>query len=695
MSIIEVQATRTQKSNEEIQGREKYALKNSDSNSGTPIYVGSMILALVMYLKSSLVTPAKAAAAPPENQDRDKESVDQLLGPDSAEISSNSTKRAQNTPRPEDIDGSEDTRGGNASSEQPGNSFGFFENDGPASVHYVVPRHQGIMSTGVPVSFAVFPSNDNRTTFIADGVNGSSIAQSAGGDEVAKVSESNAAGDLPTPNRRPVTAQQVVLYDQFACLAVMIALNDLLRGASDPDGDRLQIRNATVSSGELVLVENGYRFHGEDTGPVTITYQVSDGQFEVMQTATFNVLVKPPIVGTSASDNLAGTSCDDNILGGAGNDQIDGRDGDDRINAGAGDDYVVGGVGDDVIFGQDGNDTIYGGLGNDTLSGGSGQDRLFGGAGNDLINGDSGDDLLVGDAGNDVLLGGAGVDQIQDGEGSDRVDGEAGDDTIVAAADADNDIFNGGSGIDRLDYSASSSNLTFDLAAKTVTGTDVGVDQIADIEIFVGGQANDHFSAANDAESSLVTNTSQSFQGGTGIDTLDYSHSTGAVNVDTLNAVVTGETIGTDMFSGIEQFIGSAGDDRFIVGQGSVTLDGRGGNDMFEFLTSASIASNSHSSHYIVGFDPGDWVRMSRYDIFEEAIDSLENYFDEMNGTSTGNSSNNPIADEVVPIRIRHEVSDNVARTYIDADFDNDSVYEISIQLEGDHNLLIITNNVA
>lgn len=767
MSMIDIQTTRSQKSNEVLLGREKYMLKNSDSNSGTPIYVGSMILALAMYLKSILVT--SASAAPSSSLYNGTDDKNQSLDPDVVGIAGASKKRAPDEIQQEETSRVWDGVSENTSSRSAYNEVNYFGGRDPVSVQYVVPQRQSVMTTGEPVRFPVFPSNDNRSNTSVMDINGTGNRAIVIPEEGPGPDSDNDDEDPTIPNRRPTVARTVVLYDQFACMAVMIALSDLLRGASDPDGDRLQIRNATVSSGELLLFENGFRFHGEEAGPVTITYEVSDGQFEVMQTATFNLLARPPIVGTSSDNNLLGTDCEDIIFGAAGNDQVDGRDGDDTIDGGDGDDHIIGGDGDDIIFGQDGNDIIFGGRGNDTLSGGNGNDRLFGGDGND------------------VLLGGSGNDQIYDGEGKDHVDGESGDDTFIAAADANNDLFNGGSGTDLLDYSASTRSIEFNLQENTVTGVDVGIDQIANIENLVGGQADDTFFAGSGSTIGMIEAPPQSFKGGNGVDTLDYSNSERAVRINTVNSEATGETIGTDIFgeiehyvgsdghdnfiigegafvldgrdgndvfeilasaialndviaerdaplsliggdgfdtldySGagsaiiiniananstgdsigtntfaeIEHFIGSGSDDRFIIGEDSVTLDGGGGNDMFEFLTSTPAVGGSTSLHYIVGFDQGDWVRMSKYDIFEDVIDTLEDAFKDIYGDDLESSSDDRVEDNVVPIRIRHEVSDAAARTYIDADFDHDSIYELSVQLDGNHNLLIVNNHVA
>ncbi|BBI60886.1 hypothetical protein HSBAA_21920 [Vreelandella sulfidaeris] len=49
----------------------------------------------------------------------------------------------------------------------------------------------------------------------------------------------------------------VYLLDVAPCMALLIAFDDLLRKAEDPDGDVLSVQNLSVSTGELTEVEGG------------------------------------------------------------------------------------------------------------------------------------------------------------------------------------------------------------------------------------------------------------------------------------------------------------------------------------------------------------------------------------------------------------------------------------------------------
>jgi Ca2+-binding RTX toxin-like protein len=639
----------------------------------------------------------------------------------------------------------------------------------------------------------------------------------------------------------------VRLADQFACTNVAIVLSELLRNATDADGDVLSVKNVKVNGVLLQLVDGTYRYHGEAVGPVTINYQVTDGKLSVAATAEIIFTERPPIIGTDGDDILLGTACDDQISGGDGNDRIDGNEGDDVIYGGCGDDMIVGGDGNDVIYGGSGNDVLWGGIGNDVLSGGDGNDRLFGGLGNDILRGGSGNDKLFGDQGNDILIGGSGRDYIYDGSGKDHVSADAGNDTIFASADAEDDLFDGGEGVNMLSYATAKQNIVVDVAKGTATGADIGRDKFANMQVIELGAGNDtvvatlklqaspppveaqtisesHSSTTDDSSSShlgktevqtednddghdtpvVAANEGNTYLGGCGTDTLDYGktqqsitinishgiaystgmqtdhfasfevfktgsgndtfvaagetsqihmtitdmpdlpedpeccppsstgddstnaidlsdksgdtvsgaaanqHFSGGVGKDTLDygnahygvtinldtGVATGQEIGTDTFDGIEQFLGSSGDDNFVVGSGNYVLDGQGGNDIFEFLSPNS-GSSSNSSTCIFGFEVGDRLRMSAYDLFDlekhDDSDPFNNGYTDKQDPAVAHT--NP--DIAVAVHICFAAVDGHLKTYVEADLDNNGSYETSIELDGNHNLTIMNMHVA
>ncbi|MGL4405949.1 MAG: hypothetical protein ACRCT6_09325, partial [Notoacmeibacter sp.] len=90
MTLIDVQSTRSQKSNDEPQGREKYDLKNTEAKSSTPYVLGVSVLALALYLKSFLVGPTKAAIPQPEKAP--VEGGEEGLDPDAVGIEDHDAK---------------------------------------------------------------------------------------------------------------------------------------------------------------------------------------------------------------------------------------------------------------------------------------------------------------------------------------------------------------------------------------------------------------------------------------------------------------------------------------------------------------------------------------------------------------------------------------------------------------------------
>jgi len=248
--------------------------------------------------------------------------------------------------------------------------------------------------------------------------------------------------------------------------SIVIVLADLLRNASDPDGDTLSVQNLVASSGTLVDNHDGtwaFTPDQDDTTDVTFNYEVTDGEFAVAQTASLDLVASP-------GNTIAGTS---------GNDIADGAAGSDKIFGGSGNDILVGGDGDDIIFGEEGDDTIYGGTGDDVIFGGDGDDTIFGG---------DGDDIIFGQDGNDIIDGGLGAD---------TVDAGSGDDHVIASVGDGNDKYDGGSGIDTYDLSGTSADAIVDLAAETASSAETGNDQLVAFENVIGGLGDDTILASD------------------------------------------------------------------------------------------------------------------------------------------------------------------------------------------------------
>ncbi len=505
-------------------------------------------------------------------------------------------------------------------------------------------------------------------------------------DQDAEPGDDEEADDDENPaNRAPRITGPVALHDVVGCAAVVIGLGELLANAFDPDGDRLSIANLPVSSGTIAQVAGGWSFAAASAGPVTVTYAISDGALSVIQTAHFNVVAARPILGTPGADVLAGTDCADDIDGGQGDDNIDARGGGDTIAAGPGDDHVVAGSGADLVRAGDGDDIVLAGVGDDWVSGGRGNDRLEGGTGNDLLSG---------------------------GDGADLVLGGTGDDTVVGDPDRAHDVYDGGEGEDLIDYAALTHSVSVDLVAGAATGAEIGTDSLTGFEAVTTGSGDDDVAGSSAAETistgagddvvedgagsnavdggggndrvvAAMDAVADSYQGGAGQDTLDYSASLSGVYIDLAEQTATGLEIGTDHVAGFEAIVGGAGNDTFVVvSEAPVSLTGGEGEDVFAFAAASAESVAGQVVHEILDFMVGDRVQVSRYEVFEKVMDTLEDRFEDIYGAD--------VAEEGLPIRIRHEGTDAIRQTFIDVDFDRDDVFDMSISIAGDRVLLVV-----
>lgn len=304
--------------------------------------------------------------------------------------------------------------------------------------------------------------------------------------------------------------------------------------------ERGVLRQKSIDANEQYSVVNGQVVKTEvENGRVeTTVFADLDGDgFYAKVSETYGPATGGPIQsGGVYRDNFYGTSGDDAFFGDAGNDYLSGGQGDDRL---------YGGLGNDRVIGDDGNDHLEGLEGNDVVEGGAGNDDLYGGLGNDALFGGDGDDLLFGGAGNDRLVGGAGNDRIEGQDGNDVIDGGAGDDTVYDGNG--NDKVTGGDGNDVL-YSG--------YGKDAVYGGN-GDDVIVDVGV-----------------------SKDVYDGGAGIDTVDYSAAVSAVSVNLLKNVAAGADIGKDELKNIENAIGGSGNDVLVGGRGANVLDGGLGNDV-------------------------------------------------------------------------------------------------------------------
>jgi Ca2+-binding RTX toxin-like protein len=179
--------------------------------------------------------------------------------------------------------------------------------------------------------------------------------------------------------------------------------------------------------------------------------------------------------------------------------------------------------------------------------------------------------------------------------------------------------------------------------------------------------------AGNDTVIAKSNDGSDSYWGGDGADTLDYSAALGSLKVDLGNGFmqrgsVTGSNTGSDTIYGFENFVGGAGHDTVTATTGVNILDGGAGNDTFRFTSAGAI-----NDDVIYGFQPGDKIDFS-------PIDANVNVAGKQ-GFVLATSLN--AAGKVV---VFHEVQDGNEVTVIHGNVDGAGV-DFELTLDGKHNL--------
>ncbi|TPK92269.1 hypothetical protein FJ934_20890 [Mesorhizobium sp. B2-4-12] len=383
---------------------------------------------------------------------------------------------------------------------------------------------------------------------VDNGVPGNGNAPGNGGD--TSQGDDDDEDDNEHQNRAPVVNGAIVLPPLGANTAMLITAATLLAGASDADGDSLTVTNLTPSSGTVTQGPDGWTFTSDtDTSQVSFSYDISDGQASVHQTASLDL--------TAAAEG-EGDGGDAPVPGG---DAHLGTDGDDVMIGGPDADVLSGGQGDDVILGNDGADTLLGGAGDDLIKAGAGDDVVFGGAGNDNIFGGAGHDTIFGDGGNDRIFADEGNDVVEGGAGNDTVYAGTGDDHIIANVGDGDDVYWGEDGQDTLDYAAIGASLTIDLGNGllhhgSVSSAQSGQDTVFGFENVIAGSGNDTI-IANAAANTM--------DGGLGSDTFVFGSAADA-NGDTIVGLQPGDKIDLSL---IDADTSAAGHQSFVLFAGA------------------------------------------------------------------------------------------------------------------------------
>ena len=179
---------------------------------------------------------------------------------------------------------------------------------------------------------------------------------------------------------------------------------------------------------------------------------------------------------------------------------------------------------------------------------------------------------------------------------------------------------------------------------------------------------------------------SDQFDGGEGVDRIDYSAATEDLEIDLAAGHATGIEIGQDSISGFEHVTAGAGNDLIRFGAHPVTVAGGAGQNRFEFRTNETGGAATVGPQIrmeIQDFKVGDHLKVSNWDILHGTAEAHEDYDDHVFEDG---------AAAEVPIRYRVERLDDIDKTIVEANLDGDESYEISFALSGHHSLIIHEN---
>ena len=155
--------------------------------------------------------------------------------------------------------------------------------------------------------------------------------------------------------------------------------------------------------------------------------------------------------------------------------------------------------------------------------------------------------------------------------------------------------FDGQAGINTFDLSQTSAAATVNLATGTATSAQTAAATLVSIQNVVGGLGNDTITgdANNNVFFAAVGDGNDSYTGGGGIDTYDLSRTAAGATVNLGLGTATSADTGTDTLVGIENVVGSAGNDRFVatVGDGNNSYNGGLGTDTYDLSATSAAAT--------------------------------------------------------------------------------------------------------
>jgi Ca2+-binding RTX toxin-like protein len=366
--------------------------------------------------------------------------------------------------------------------------------------------------------------------------------------------------------------------------------SDTLKLNGDYAGDGL-----TFVDMQLISVENIVLGTGHDYVLNLRSGVVASGETMTVDATALNA-GDTLVLNASNSDGGSGTKGALVLSGGAGDDVFYDGGGNDRYDGGDGSDTVVFYTGSKIaidlslttsqnfgaFFGHDvltSVENVVTGSANDKITGNADANFIDAGSGNNIIDGGDGNDTVsyAGTSGGIINLSRG---KASHGDGRDiltsieNVIGSGNNDQFLGTS-GDNRI-DGGGGLDAVDYGNAAGGVLFNFSTGGIgrTAGGAGHDTLIGISTVKGSDFNDRLIPGLDPRSLSGILAPHSFDGGDGIDTIDFSR---------LDRAVTASPEDSLSFLNVENFIGTRFDDQMEtewVSEGSrSTVWGGAGDD--------------------------------------------------------------------------------------------------------------------
>ena len=303
------------------------------------------------------------------------------------------------------------------------------------------------------------------------------------------------------------------------------------------------------------------------------------------------------VKGGSVSDSIVGNQLNNHLWGNSGNDTLDGDAGNDTLIGGLGADRLYGGVGLDTASYAAATAAVIASLATpsnnrgeaagdsyssiEILTGSSYGDTLYGDGAGNRLNGGASNDMLSGESGNDLLIGGAGADRLDGGTGADT----AGYDTATGAVFANLTSSINNTGDAKGDTYSSIENLTGSKYSDRLNGNSAA-------NVLSGGDGNDTLIGGAGADRLL---------GGSGSDTASYATANVGVRASLMSPSTNTYDAAGDVYSSIENLMGSKYNDQIYGDAGANILSGEAGQDILAGGAGADRLSGNDGNDKLYG----------------------------------------------------------------------------------------------